>query len=65
MISELDDRFDTDSTAILVEFIQLLPAGLYNKSSSERLTAVNFPLVLELYEDDLPSSRSLDVELEL
>ena len=48
-----------------MEFIQLLPAGLYSKSSSERLTAVNFPQLLELHEDDLPSSRSLDVELEL
>ena len=65
MISELDDRFDADSSAIVVEFIQLLPAGLYNKSSSERLTAGNFPQVLELYQDDLPSSKSLDVELEL
>ena len=65
MISELDDHFDADSSAIVVEFIQLLPAGLYNKSSSERLTACTFPQVLELYQDDLPSSRSLDVELEL
>ena len=44
MISELDDRFDADSSAIVVEFIQLLPAGLYNKSSSERLIMITLPI---------------------
>ena len=65
MIGELDNRFDSDSSAVVAEFIKLLPAALYNKSASEKLTADDFSQVLELYEDDLPSSRSLDVELDL
>lgn len=65
MISELDECFNTESSAIVTEFSQLLPTALYNKSVSEKLTKANFSKVLKLYEDDLPSSRSLDIELDL
>ena len=34
MISELDERFSTESSAIVTEFSQLLPSTLYNKSAS-------------------------------
>ena len=65
MISELEEHFNTESSAIVTEFSQLLPTALYNKSVSEKLTKANFSKVLRLYEDDLPSSRSLDIELDL
>ena len=62
LLTELDNRFNSESSAIIIEFLQLLPAAIYNKSVSETLT---FTKVLNLYEDDLPSSRSLDTELDM
>ena len=61
-MSELDN---TESSAIITEFIQLLPVALYSKSVSEKLTKANFAKVLRLYKDDIPCSRSLDTELDL
>lgn len=61
----IDNRFVSESSAIVLEFIQLLPAALHNKSISEKLATGTFTKVLKLYEDDLPSSRSLDIKLEL
>ena len=65
MISELDERFNIESSTIVTEFSQLLPTALYNKSVSEKHTKAKFSKVLRLYEDDLPSSGSLDIELDL
>lgn len=62
IISELDSRFDSESSAVLVEFMQLLPSTLLTTPS---MTKSAFTKVLKLYEDDLPSPRSLDVELDL
>ena len=62
-INELDDRFNPDSSGVLKEFIQLLPAAVFKRS--DQLRSVDFDGVLQLYEDDLPSSSSLAVELEL
>ena len=63
IINELDDRFDPDSSAVLREFIQLLPVAVFKRS--DQLRSVDFARVLQLYEDDIPSSSSLDVELHL
>ena len=65
IISELDNRFDLESSAVIVEFMQLLPSVLCNKSSLVKLTRSDFAKVLDLYEEDLSSPRSLDVELDL
>ena len=64
IISELDSRFNSESSSV-VEFIQLLPCALYQKPASERLTAADLDRVLKLYEGDLPCARSMDVELGL
>ena len=45
--------------------MQLLPSTICEKSVSTILTKTNLADVLKLYEDDLPSPRSLDVELSL
>ena len=63
IITELEDRFNPNSSGVLGEFVQLLPVDVFKKS--DQLKSVDFPMVLQLYEDDLPSSHSLDVELEL
>lgn len=63
IINELDDRFNPDPSAVLWEFIQLLPVVVFKRS--DQLRSVDFARVLQLYEDDLPSSSSLDVELDL
>ena len=65
MLTELHNRFDSESSAIIIEFLQLSPAAIYSKSVSETLTVDTFTKVLSLYEDDLPSSRSLDTELDM
>ena len=65
IISELDTRFNPESSAVIVEFMQLLPSTICEKSVSTILTKTNLAEVLKLYEDDLPSPRSLDVELSL
>ena len=43
--------------------MQLLPSTICEKSFSTILTKVDLVEVLKLYEDDLPSPQSLDVEL--
>lgn len=53
IISELDTRFDSESSSVVVEFMKLLPSSLYDS------TTINFPRLLALYEDDLPAPRSL------
>ena len=65
MISELDSRFNSESSTVVVEFTQLLPCALYQKPQSKMLTAADLYTVLKFYEDDLPCRRSMDVELEL
>ena len=63
IILELESCFDSESSAIIVEFIKLLPSSLYENTST--IQASDFPRLLALYEDDLPAPRCLDVELEL
>ena len=60
MITELEDHFEPNSLGVLEEFVQLLPEVLIEKSEQ-----LDFPTLLQLYEDDLPSSSSFGVELEL
>ena len=59
MITELEDRFQPNSSGVLEEFVQLLPKFVTEKSG--QLSSEDFPRLLQLYEDDLPSY----VELEL
>ena len=61
IINELDSRFNSESSAIITEFMKLLPSSVCTSSITTRC----IPRILELYEDDLPSSRSLNVELDL
>ena len=58
IINELDSRFNSESSA---EFMKLLPSSVCTSSITTRC----IPRLLELYEDDHPSSRSLNVELDL
>ena len=46
IISELDSRFDSESSAVLVEFMQLLPSTLLATPS---MTKSAFTKVLKLY----------------
>lgn len=62
MITELETRFDSQSSTVVIEFTQLLPA-MINPDSP--LTPQKFPKVMELYEDDLPSPTSFDIELDM
>ena len=62
MISELDSRFNSESSSVVVEFIQLLPSALGHKPASETMTTADLDTILKLYEDDLPCARPLDVE---
>ena len=63
IILELESRFDTESSAIVVEFMKLLPSSSLHNTGS--IQASDFPRLLTLYKDDLPAPRCLDVELEL
>jgi len=65
IISELDTRFSSDSSAVVVEFMQLLPSAIFEKNASTDLKKADLSELLKLYEDVLPSPRSLDVELSL
>jgi len=67
IISELDTRFNSASSAVVVEFMQLLPSVICEESASEsaNLKEADLTELLKLYKDDLPSPRSLDVELSL
>ena len=63
IILELDSRFDSESSARVVEFMKLIPSSLHDNTSC--IQASDIPRLLALYEDDLPAPRCLDVELEL
>ena len=63
LISELNARFDADSSQLVSEFMQLLPSEII-KNPSE-ISKANFQSLLDFYEDDLPSSRSFECELNL
>ena len=63
LISELDACFTDSSADHLVEFMQLLPSEVVK--SAAPLQVGKFSSLLSCYGDDLPSVRSLDVELDL
>ena len=65
IISEFDTHFTSESSARIVEFMQSLPSTICEESVTTNLTKADLAEVLKLYEDDLPSKRSLDVELSL
>ena len=62
---ELDTRFSSESSAIVVDFMQLLPSTICENSAATVLNKADLTELLQVYEDDLPSARSLDVELSL
>ena len=55
IISELDTHYSSESSAVIVEFMQFLPSTICEKSVSTILTKADVAEVLKLYEDDLPS----------
>ena len=63
LISELNARFDANSSQLVSEFMQLLPSEII-KNLSEISTA-DIQSLLDFYEDDLPSRRSFKCELNL
>ena len=63
LVNEIELRFDENSSQNVTEFLALLPATI-SKSHSV-IDRGTFPSVLQLYEDDLPASLSLDAELDL
>ena len=63
LISELNARFDVNSLKIVSEFMLLLPSEMIKNPSD--ITSTDFQSLLEFYEDDLPSSRSFESELNL
>ena len=63
LISELNARFDVNSSKIVSEFMLLLPSEMIKNPSD--ITSTDFQSLLEFYEDDLPSSRSFESELNL
>ena len=62
LINELDTRFDVNCTKNLVEFRQLLPSEVVNKTS---MSLDNFATISLFYKDDLPSINSFEAELDL
>ena len=63
LISELDSRFGEDSTLIVTEFMAILPSEITNPNANLELQ--NFSNLIQLYENDLPSPRCLDTELDI
>ena len=63
LISELNARFDVNSSKIASEFMLLLPSEMIKNPSD--ITSTDFQSLLEFYEDDLPLSRSFESELNL
>ena len=61
--NELDTRFDANGSQNLIEVMQLLPFEA-TKTTSE-LRPENFSSLIQLYGSDLPSVKSIDVELDL
>ena len=62
---ELNTRFSSESSAIVVEFMQLLPSTICENSAATVLNKAYLTELLQIYEYDLPSARSLHVELSL
>ena len=62
LINELDTRFDVNCTKNLVEFRQLLPSEVVNKTS---MSLDDFVTISLFYEYDFPSSNSFEAELDL
>ena len=62
LINELDVCFSSTSQK-LVEFMQLLPSQVVKTTTPLQLE--DFTDLLQLYEDDLPSVKLFDVELDL
>ena len=60
--NELDTRFDAGCSQNLIEFMQL-PSQVIKTTS--RLRPENFSSLSQLYGSDLPSVKSLNVELDL
>ena len=63
LISELNARFDANTSQLVSEFMQLLRSEII-KNPSE-VSRDDFQSLLEFYEDNLPSSRSFECELNL
>lgn len=61
---EQPTRFNSASSVVVVEFLQLLPSVICEESASEsaNLKEADLTELLKLYKDDIPSPRSLDVE---
>ena len=64
LISELDERFDADSSLVVVEFMELLPSTIIGHDQSH-LQLSKLTNLVSCYENDLPSSRALDTELDM
>ena len=62
LINELDTRFDVNCMKNLVEFRQLLPSEVVNKTS---MSLDDFATISLFYEDDFPSINSFEAELDL
>ena len=62
MITELETRFDSQSSTVVIEFAQLLLAKIQADSP---LALHKLPSVMELYEDELPLPRGFDIELNM
>ena len=60
---ELDTRFDADGSRNLIEFMQLLPVEVVKTTS--HLRPENFSSLIQVYGNELPSVKSIDVELDL
>ena len=63
LISELNDRFDEDSSHTIVEFMEMLPSVV--KGHARHLEFIKFTNLFRSYEDDMPSSRAFDTELDM
>ena len=53
---ELDTRFSSESSAIVVDFMQLLPSTICENSAATVLNKADLTELLQVYEDDLPSA---------
>lgn len=62
LINELDTRFDENSSDTFIEFQQLLPSEVVNKTS---LSPNDFTNSSAFYKDDFPSISSFEAELDL
>ena len=65
LINELNTRFDDASSQNIIELMGLLPSSILSKGSAYCYSQKDFANVLELYQDDLPSSISFETEIDL